>query len=93
VAAVAAWLRVEGEQCSAARIALGAVAPTPLLAQAAGQHLMGKPVDQRAIQEAAALAPGAAAPISDLRGSEEHRRELVVALCSRALHSALGRIR
>jgi carbon-monoxide dehydrogenase medium subunit len=91
VAGVAAWIRLEAGRCAAARVALGAVAPTPLLAREAGESLAGTRLEETAIGAAAALARQAAQPISDLRGSEHHRRELVEVLCSRALRAAGGR--
>lgn len=93
VAGVAAYLRFEGETCVEARIALGAVAPTPLLVPAAAESLTGESWDEERVERAAAVAQEAAIPISDVRGSAEHRRELVKALCIRALETAEGRAR
>jgi carbon-monoxide dehydrogenase medium subunit len=93
VAGVAAWVRWREGQCTGARLALGAVAPTPLLVGEATARLVGSRLDEPDIREAASLARHASAPISDLRGSGEHRRELVEALCSRVLHTAVGRAR
>jgi carbon-monoxide dehydrogenase medium subunit len=93
VAGVAAFLRLEEGVCRQARIALGAVAPTPVLVPAAAERLVGSPLDEAAIGEAARAARAGAAPLSDVRGSAEHRRELVEALCVRALRAAEGRAR
>jgi len=93
VAGVAAYVRLEKGVCRQARITLGAVAPTPLLVPEAAEQLVGSPLDKAAIGEAARAARAAAAPISDVRGSAEHRRELVEAMCVRALHAAEGRAR
>ncbi len=93
VAGVAAYLRFEGERCAEARIALGAVAPTPLLVPGAAEILIGQLLDEERVEKAAAAAQEAAIPISDVRGSAEHRRELVKALCKRALQTAEGRVR
>ncbi len=93
VAGVAAFLRLEDGLCRAARIALGAVAPTPVRVPAAEGRLVGGPLDEAAIGEAARAAREAAAPISDVRGSAEHRRELVEAMCARALRAAEERAR
>ncbi len=93
VAAVAAFLRVEKGLCREARIALGAVAPTPVLVPGVGERLVGHPLDEAAITEAALAAREASAPISDVRGSAEHRRELVEALCVQALRTAEERAR
>ena len=73
------------------RIALGAVAPTPLFAEEAGTFLAGKVITRENIQKAASLAQSAARPISDLRGTAEHRRHLCAVLALRALETAIER--
>jgi CO/xanthine dehydrogenase FAD-binding subunit len=91
VAGVAASLRMEEGVCTRARLALGAVAPTPVLVPGVEERLLGGEVGEGVIRDVALAARAASAPISDLRGSAEHRRELVEALCERALHSARER--
>lgn len=77
--------------CTAARIALAAVAPTPLLVLDAATALVGQVMADAAIDKAASLAQNAAKPISDMRGDAEYRKHLVGVLVKRALHSALQR--
>ena len=76
-----------------ARIALGAVAPTPLLVNEAGMFLAGKDITQENIQEATRIAQAAARPISDLRGTAEYRKHLCGVLTRRAVEKAIERAR
>jgi carbon-monoxide dehydrogenase medium subunit len=76
-----------------AKIALGAVAPTPLFVEEAGAFLMGKEITPEHIREAARIAQAASRPISDLRGTAEHRRHLCGVLTRRALEKAVERAR
>lgn len=92
VAGVAAYLRVEGGRCTAARLALGAVASTPMLVPAIEGFLVGGSLGDDDLANMGAVAGKAADPISDIRGSAEHRRELVEKLCVRALKVARERM-
>jgi carbon-monoxide dehydrogenase medium subunit len=74
-----------------ARVALGAVAPTPLFVEEAGAFLTGKAISQKTIHKAAQIAQAAARPISDLRGTAEHRKQLCAVLTRRALEKAIER--
>jgi carbon-monoxide dehydrogenase medium subunit len=91
--AAAVVLNAAGDRFESARIALGAVAPTPLLVEAAGQALAGKAVSEESINAAAAIARDAARPINDMRGTIEHRRHLCGVLTVRALRGAVERAR
>ena len=71
------------------RIALGAVAPTPVRARPAEAFLKGKSADADAIEKAAALAAASVSPIDDVRSSAAYRREMVRVLTRRALGEAL----
>ncbi len=92
-AAAAVTLTPDGQSFQTARIALGAVAATPLLVPEAGASLAGRPVAAETIAEAARLAQAAARPIDDVRGTAAFRRHLVAVLTRRALERAVERAR
>lgn len=77
----------------AGRVALGAVAPTPLLVREAGDALIGQPVSDEVIESAAQLAAAAARPINDIRGTIAQRKHLSAVLTRRALLKAVARAR
>ncbi len=94
VAGVAASLHLNAAgRMDDARIALGAVAPTPKLAERARDVLLGGTPGEDVFAEAARVAAEAAEPISDIRGSAEYRREIVKVMAQRALQKALARAR
>jgi carbon-monoxide dehydrogenase medium subunit len=91
VVGVASQLTLSKGVCAKARIALAAVAPTPVRATAAERLLEGHPVTPELIERAAGAAVEAAHPISDQRGSADFRRHLVQVLTRRTLTTALAR--
>jgi CO/xanthine dehydrogenase FAD-binding subunit len=91
VVGVASQLTLAKGVCTKARIALAAVAPTPVRATGAERLLEGHPVTPDLIERAARAAVEAARPISDQRGSADFRRHLVQVLTRRTLTTALAR--
>ena len=87
--AAAVQLNKEGEICSV-RIALGAVAPTPMRAFRAEERLAGCLPDEALIAEASLLASAESRPINDLRASGDFRRHLVDVFTRRALEGAIS---
>ncbi|MBC7224582.1 MAG: FAD binding domain-containing protein [Anaerolineae bacterium] len=88
VASVAAAVEVdEAGRVTWARVALGAVAPTPRRAPEAESALLGARLTPEAMEAAAHAAAEATHPIDDIRGSAAYRRELVRVLTHRALQS------
>jgi aerobic carbon-monoxide dehydrogenase medium subunit len=71
--------------CTHARIALGGAGPVPLRAHEAERSLVGRPLNDAAIREAAALAAAATDPIDDLRGSAAYKRAMAGVWTERAL--------
>lgn len=92
-AGAALVLDSDGVTIRSARVALGAVAPTPLLVTEAGEYLGGRAVSDEAIEQAAQIAREAARPITDVRGTAAQRRHLAGVLTRRALVRALERAR
>jgi len=88
--AVNMQLNVSGE-IESARVALGAVSPTPMLVEGAGSLLVGQKLDEKIGAEVASKAIAACRPISDVRGSADFRREIVGVLTKRALDAAWAR--
>lgn len=86
-------LSADGQSFHAGRIAIGAVAPTPLYVAAAGAALAGQPVNDAAIAKACEAAQAAATPITDMRGSIEQRKHLVGVLVRRTINKAVQRAR
>jgi CO/xanthine dehydrogenase FAD-binding subunit len=77
--------------CTAARVALGAVAAKPILVEAAGRALIGTMVDTPAIDAAAAAARAAAKPIDDKRGTVAFRTKVAGVLTERTIRIARDR--
>ena len=92
-AGVSVTLDSTHQKILSARIALGAVAPTPLFVEEAGMFLVGKEISEENIRAVATIAQSAARPISDLRGTAEHRKHLCGVLTRRALEKAIERAR
>ena len=73
-----------GGVCTAARVSVGAVAPTCLLVEAAGAALVGTTLDDAALATMEAAVAGACRPISDKRGTAEYRTKVACVLARRA---------
>jgi carbon-monoxide dehydrogenase medium subunit len=86
---VAVSLTLAGDRCREVRIALGAVAPTPIRARAAEACLRDRTIDARLIETAAHAAMAESRPIGNVRASADYRRQMVGVLTRRALGQAL----
>ena len=80
----------EHKLCSGIRIALGAVAPTPVRAKSAETILKGKRVTPDLIQKCADVAVEETKPISDIRASAEYRKKMVHFLVKKMLSNLAG---
>jgi carbon-monoxide dehydrogenase medium subunit len=79
--------------CTAARVALGAVAPTVLLVAQAAAALVGTSLDDAALEAMAHAARAACRPIDDKRGPADYRIKIAGVLARRAASIALERAR
>ena len=83
----------QGDRIERARIALAAVAPTPIRARKAEAALEGKAASEALFAQVAETATSEASPIGDVRGSAEFRRHLVKVTTERCLREAAQRAR
>jgi carbon-monoxide dehydrogenase medium subunit len=92
IAGVAAYITLDANSnVNYAGIGLTNVGQTPIKARNAEQALLGKPLNDVSIHQAAELAAAASQPISDTRGPAEYKRDMVHTLTVRALRKAFSR--
>jgi len=84
VAGAGVRLTLDGDTCTEAKVAIGAVAPTALVVPEAAAALVGTKLDDAALAAAGDACSQASRPISDKRGTAEYRRKVVGVLCRRA---------
>lgn len=89
-AAVSLELDADGT-CTAARIALGAIAPTVVLVDAASDCITGTKLDAAALDALSHACSAACNPIDDKRGTVEFRTRIVGVLAKRAALIAYNR--
>jgi len=90
-AAAAVVLVMDGGSCRDARIALTNLADVPLLAEAAGQALVGTTIDVAALDKAVQAAVAITDPASDLRGPADFRKHVAGVMVRRAVRRARER--
>jgi carbon-monoxide dehydrogenase medium subunit len=86
VVSVAVASEIGGRMFGRSRIALGAVAPTPILAKESSSKLSGSPITQETVEQVSRLARDESKPICDVRASAEYRRHLVYVLTKRCIN-------
>jgi carbon-monoxide dehydrogenase medium subunit len=77
--------------CTAARVGLGAVAPTVLLVEPAAKALIGSHLDDQALNAAASACSAACRPIDDKRGTIAYRTRIAGVLLKRTVAIAASR--
>ncbi|MBM3790174.1 MAG: xanthine dehydrogenase family protein subunit M [Acidobacteria bacterium] len=92
IASLAANLALDRKSGTIAdvRIAMGAVAPTPMRAVRAEEILMGQKPVNAVLDRAAASCGDECRPIDDLRASAAYRRHVIRVLAGRVLREALA---
>jgi aerobic carbon-monoxide dehydrogenase medium subunit len=91
VVGLGVFLTLKDGVCTAARIGLGAVAPTALLVPAAAKALVGSRLDDAALEAAAAACRAACRPIDDKRGTVAYRTKTAGVLLKRTAAIAAER--
>jgi xanthine dehydrogenase small subunit len=83
------WLAGDG-RLTEVRVALGAVAPTVMLAPQTAAALLAEPFSEETLMRAGSVAHDECQPIDDLRSTAAYRRKLVRGLLIRNLWPYLG---
>lgn len=84
---IAILLEIKHDIITKANIALGAVAPIIINAEAGEKFLIGKSLSPEVIRDAAEIISEAARPIDDIRSSAKYRRNMVKVIAKRGLES------
>jgi len=92
-ASAAVQLRMEGDICQDAAIALGCVGLTPIRVKGAEEGVRGQALTEKTMARAIEAVRAAADPQSDMRGSADYKRVVVGALVKRAMEIAVRRAR
>ncbi len=90
IVSVAVVMTLDGDRCSSARIALGAVAPIPMRAYRAEAVLAGERVTEALIEEVGNTVMEEVSPIDDIRGTAEYRRWMSKTLVQRCIRRILS---
>lgn len=87
----AVYVERDGKTISCLRLAMGAVAPVPLLLDGAVSAFCGKEADEATFFAIGEAAAGAIAPIGDIRSTAAYRRDTAKTLVYEALKAAWAR--
>ena len=89
IVGVAAILAMDGKRCKEIKLALGAVAPTPIRAKKAEEILRGGEINDVLVEKAAQAASDESSPITDVRASADYRKEMVKVFTRYALRDRI----
>jgi carbon-monoxide dehydrogenase medium subunit len=93
VVSAAAYIQMEEETCTDAKMAFGSVAVTPIRVPEAESLLTGSKLDEETINAASKAVYEAVKPITDVRGTAEYRKDMCPVLMRRAIDQCLERLR
>jgi len=89
IVGVAALSAMDGKRCKEIKLALGAVAPTPIRAKRAEEILRGEEINDALVEKAAQAAADESRPITDVRASTDYRKEMVKVFTGYALRNVI----
>jgi carbon-monoxide dehydrogenase medium subunit len=90
IVSVASNIKIDGGIITGCRLALGAVAPTPVRAIGVEKFLEGRQANNSTFMEASKLVLEEICPISDVRGSAAYRQHVAQVLVARSLEKAVN---
>jgi CO/xanthine dehydrogenase FAD-binding subunit len=90
IVGVGVVVTLDGEVCNDVKIALGAVAATPVRAKKAEEIIRGQGMDRELMQRAAQIASEESRPIDDIHSYAEYRKQMVKALAKEAMEQAVA---
>ena len=91
IANVATYVELDRGKLKEVRVALGAVAPTPVISRSLARELVGKEIDELNMTEICKKVEKDIKPISDVRASLEYRRKMAYVLTQRSLQVSIKR--
>ena len=83
----------ENNVCTAARVSLGAVAPTPLLIKEASKIMVGSDLNSEILDNVSKICMDLCDPIDDKRGTIDYRTKVAGVLFKRATLTTIDRIK
>lgn len=88
----AAMVTMEGAVCKRCRVAVGAVAPTPLRLKQVEKMVEDNSIDEDLLESVQSKVKELVSPITDVRSTAQYRREVSGVLVKRALKKAISRV-
>src|SRR6056297_2108606 len=85
---VAAYVVIDETTCRICRLAAGAVAPTPLRLYKTEQLIQGQKITEKLLEDITEMIKEEISPISDIRSTEEYRKDVTATLIKRAILQA-----